>query len=418
MLGWLLAGRILRPLRKITTATRSSPKTTWPAASRTRSRQRAQRPRRHHRRTARPAAGRLRRPAAVRRQRLPRAAHPAHPRTRPARGGPRRPAATAATLRSTCEDVLVTGEEQERLIEALLTLARSQRGLDHRDCLDLAAITRQTLAAREAESTARGLAVTTSVGPVAPVAGDPRLLERLTANLIDNAIRYNIPGGQIRIRVTTSGGQPTLRISNTGPAISADQIPQLLQPFQRQPATRSADQDGLGLGLAIVAAIAKAHHATLTTSPARTAVSTSPSHSPRPAAPPQPGKQRSPQHDKRSLQVHVRRANEQFRAIKCATNSPRRAAVYPGVHRGRPAVPSCSRRPVVRRRDIREGRRPVDLLVPSDRPARPGHRRAAVRSGATWPRPGGSSSGRCARARSLPRSLPTGPPPIRESSTS
>ncbi len=179
------------------------------------------------------------------------------------------PHPTLAGYRSVCEDVLEAGERQEQLIEALLTLARSQRGLGHRDRLDLAAIARQALDARQAETTARGLAVTTSTGPVVPIAGDPRLLERLTANLIDNAIRYNIPGGQIRIQVTTSGGQPTLRISNTGPFIPADQIPQLLQPFQRQLATRSADQDdlGLGLGLAIVAAIAKAHHSTLTISP-------------------------------------------------------------------------------------------------------------------------------------------------------
>jgi signal transduction histidine kinase len=177
------------------------------------------------------------------------------------------PLPTLAGYRSVCEDVLEAGERQEQLIEALLTLARSQRGLDRRDRLDLAALTRQAVDTRQAETTARGLAVTTCTVPAAPIAGDARLLERLTANLIDNAIRYNIPGGQIHIQVTTSGSQPTLRISNTGPVIPAGQIPRLLQSFQRQPATRSADQDGLGLGLAIVAAIAKAHHATLTISP-------------------------------------------------------------------------------------------------------------------------------------------------------
>ena len=64
--------------------------------------------------------------------------------------------------------------------------------------------------------------------PVAPVADDARLLEQPTANLIDNAIRYNIPGGQIHIQVTTSGGQPTLKISNTGPVIPTDQVPRQL----------------------------------------------------------------------------------------------------------------------------------------------------------------------------------------------
>ena len=131
---------------------------------------------------------------------------------------------------------------------------------------DLAAITRRALGARQAETTARSLAYPSRSTAHRWRSPAP---ERLTANLIDNAIRYNIPRRPDRIQVTTSGGQPTLRISNTGPFIPADQIPRLLQPFQRQLATRSADQDGLGLGLglAIVAAIAKAHHSTLTISP-------------------------------------------------------------------------------------------------------------------------------------------------------
>ncbi len=78
---------------------------------------------------------------------------------------PRRPAASSATLRSVCEDVLETGQQQERLIDALLTLARSQRGLDHRDPLDLAAITRQALAPRKAGASARGFAVHVAISP-------------------------------------------------------------------------------------------------------------------------------------------------------------------------------------------------------------------------------------------------------------
>ncbi len=85
--------------------------------------------------------------------------------------------------------------------------------------------------------------------------------------MIDNAIRHNIPGGRISIRVTADGEHPSLTITNTGPVIPADQVTRLLQPFQRLPATRPADGEGLGLGLSIVAAIAKAHHATLTINP-------------------------------------------------------------------------------------------------------------------------------------------------------
>jgi signal transduction histidine kinase len=176
------------------------------------------------------------------------------------------PGASAATYRATCQDVLAAGEQQERLIEALLTLARSQRGLDHREPVDLAAITTSVLHACEPDATARGLAISASI-TTAPALGDARLLQRLAANLIDNAIRHNIPGGQIAIRVTADGARATITITNTGPVITAGHITRLLEPFQRLPDGRRADQEGLGLGLSIVAAIAKTHNATLTITP-------------------------------------------------------------------------------------------------------------------------------------------------------
>ena len=81
------------------------------------------------------------------------------------------------------------------------------------------------------------------------------------ANLIDNALRYNVPGGQLDIHVTASCGHPQLKITNTAPVIPADQASRLLQPFQRLSASPPADDEGTGLGLSIVAATAKAHHA-------------------------------------------------------------------------------------------------------------------------------------------------------------
>jgi signal transduction histidine kinase len=176
------------------------------------------------------------------------------------------PRPTLTTYQATCQDVLQASEHQEQLIEALLTLARSQRGLDRREPLDLAVITHEALDARQPDAAARGLTVSASITP-APVLGDDRLLRRLVTNLIDNAIRHNIPGGQIGIQVTAGGGHPRLTITNTGPVIPAGQVTRLLQPFQRLPAARPADGEGLGLGLSIVAAIAKAHHATLTINP-------------------------------------------------------------------------------------------------------------------------------------------------------
>jgi signal transduction histidine kinase len=103
----------------------------------------------------------------------------------------------------------------------------------------------------------------------APVFGDVRLLRQLAANLIDNALRHNLPGGDLSIDVTSDCGRSTFTITNTGPVVPAAQVGRLLQPFQRLSAQRAAGDQGLGLGLAIVAAIARAHQATLDVSPGR-----------------------------------------------------------------------------------------------------------------------------------------------------
>jgi len=176
------------------------------------------------------------------------------------------PSPTLDGFRATCEDVLAAGDQQEQLIEALLTLARSQRGLDRREQVDLAAVTRNVLRACEPDAAERSVAVSASIG-AATVLGDPRLLERMAANLIDNAIRHNVPDGRLRVRVAASGGQATFTIINTGPVIPASRASRLLQPFERLAPGRPADGECLGLGLSIVAAIAKAHEATLAIRP-------------------------------------------------------------------------------------------------------------------------------------------------------
>ncbi|MDX6427065.1 MAG: hypothetical protein QOD52_2470, partial [Gaiellaceae bacterium] len=157
------------------------------------------------------------------------------------------------------------GEQQERLIEALLTLSRSQRGLDRHEPFDLAEIAAEILETRGPEATSRGLYIDTALDP-APAAGDERLGERLVANLVDNAARHNIPGGRIDVATTTtSDGRAVLTVLNTGPVIHPDDLDRLYQPFQRVGADRNGDQDGLGLGLSIVHAIAAAHGATIAT---------------------------------------------------------------------------------------------------------------------------------------------------------
>ena len=173
------------------------------------------------------------------------------------------PEASAASLRDVCGRVLVTGEQQERLIEALLTLARSQRGLDRREPIDLATVAGDATLARWPEAQQRGLTVTTGLQPT-PVVGDAPLTERLVANLVDNAIRHNVRGGAVEVGTAIWAGHAVVSVFSTGPAIRPDQVDLLFQPFQRGTARdRTGGRDGLGLGLSIVAAIAEAHGAWL-----------------------------------------------------------------------------------------------------------------------------------------------------------
>ena len=175
------------------------------------------------------------------------------------------PDADADALRSACQEALALGEHQERLVQALLALATSERGLTRRDTLDLAQVATGVLASRRDQVAQRGIDLTEHLAP-AVTAGDPRLIESLIANLIDNAVRYNHPDGHVEITTQTSGTQATLTVTNSGPVIPDNQIQRLFQPFQRLAPDRHSRRDGYGLGLAIVNAVAVAHHATLTTS--------------------------------------------------------------------------------------------------------------------------------------------------------
>jgi signal transduction histidine kinase len=170
------------------------------------------------------------------------------------------PTATVATFRATCEQVLEESGHQEQLIEALLTLAQGQRGIDRAESFDLASVAGEVLDAREGAAAVRGLTLESSLTPVT-IVGDARLIERLACNLVDNAIHHNVPAGRVEVSVG-SAGRPTLTVTNTGPIVPADDVDRLLQPFQRLAPDRTGE--GLGLGLSIVAAIAGAHDADLT----------------------------------------------------------------------------------------------------------------------------------------------------------
>lgn len=171
-------------------------------------------------------------------------------------------AADVDDFRVTCDELLAAGEQQERLVDALLTLATSERGLDRREQFDLAETARRALSTHCAEAGRRGLHLDVSADR-ATVRGHPDLAERMAANLIDNAIRYNVPRGCVEVRTANRDGQAVLIVANTGPPVLADQASQLLQPFTRLIADRARHPDGHGLGLSIVRAIATAHDASL-----------------------------------------------------------------------------------------------------------------------------------------------------------
>jgi signal transduction histidine kinase len=172
------------------------------------------------------------------------------------------PERSLATLEAACGRVLAAGQQQERMIEALLTLARSQRGLDHREPVDLAGVTSEAVLARTAEADRLGIRMTTELGPAA-LAGDARLTERLVANLLDNAIRHNVAGGRVLVTTMTANGQAVLSVANTGPAIDPGDMAGLFEPFRRGGVQRTGVGVSPGLGLSIVDAIAAAHGAEL-----------------------------------------------------------------------------------------------------------------------------------------------------------
>jgi signal transduction histidine kinase len=173
------------------------------------------------------------------------------------------PNATVDSLRETCDRVLVAGQQQERTIEALLTLARSQRGLQAREPIDLAAVGAEALRSVEDGDIRRE-----GEFERAAVSGDPGLVERLVANLLDNAAHYNVPGGWVRVSTSVGAdGRSMLSVANSGPVVAPEEAERLREPFRRGNGDRTGHGEGVGLGLSIVDAIATAHGAEVKLTP-------------------------------------------------------------------------------------------------------------------------------------------------------
>jgi signal transduction histidine kinase len=166
------------------------------------------------------------------------------------------PDASNAELREMAEAVHEALDRTERLVQALLMLARSEGAIGRRDPLDLAAAAQMALDHTARQAQAAGLTVTADLH-AAPVRGDRRLLERLVANLVENAVGHNRPGGRVSVTTATSDGHSIVDVVNDGDVLDPETLPRLLEPFQR--IDRGARSDGAGLGLSIVRSVAHAH---------------------------------------------------------------------------------------------------------------------------------------------------------------
>jgi signal transduction histidine kinase len=156
-------------------------------------------------------------------------------------------------------------ERAEATIEALLTLAISEVGPTAQDAVDLATAAEDALDATRVAIDQHQITVDATLEP-APAHGDRVLLERMIANLVENAVRHNNSGGWIAIRTIQQADSAVFEITNTGPSVSAEQLPTLFEPFARAE-QRLNSSEGVGLGLSIAQTIARAHDATITARP-------------------------------------------------------------------------------------------------------------------------------------------------------
>jgi signal transduction histidine kinase len=255
--GWIAAGRILRPVHRLTAAAR--------AASEQDLSQRIalQGPRDELRELADTfdtMLERLDRAFTSQRQFIANASHELRTPLTVMRTAMdvvlAKPQPTRDELVSMAADVRQAVDHTERLIEVLLVLARNEQARALTDPLDLAVVAEDALEGR----TANGITTITALDQ-APVTGDAVLLERLVANLLDNAERYNIAGGTVEISTTAHHATSVLRVVNTGAVVPADMVERLFQPFTRlDDRTR---HDGFGLGLTLVSSIAAVHGGTV-----------------------------------------------------------------------------------------------------------------------------------------------------------
>ncbi|MEV7791322.1 HAMP domain-containing sensor histidine kinase [Streptomyces sp. NPDC087512] len=155
--------------------------------------------------------------------------------------------------------LLATNERSEQLVEGLLLLARSDNQIVERKPVDLAEVAGQAIDQVHAEAEEKRVLIKGERRP-AVVQGNGVLLERIALNLVQNAVRYNVPqDGWVEVTTTVENGQAVLVVTNTGPIVPAYEIDNLFEPFRRLRTERTGSDKGVGLGLSIVRSVARAH---------------------------------------------------------------------------------------------------------------------------------------------------------------
>jgi signal transduction histidine kinase len=259
-LGWIVSGRVLRPIRTITeTARRASelhlgerlalpgPRDELKELADTFDQmlERVDRAFASHKRFVANAAHELRTPLTVMRTSIEVTLS--------------KPSRTPEQLEAMAAKVHRSAQRAQATVDALLTLATSEHGPASEEPVDLATAAEDALDAASASIAELGLTVDSSLDPALTL-GDPVLLERMIANLVDNAVRHNQRGGSLRVRTGETAGNSFFEVANTGPAVPEDAIPALLEPFGRAK-ERLGPSEGVGLGLSIASAVAIAHGA-------------------------------------------------------------------------------------------------------------------------------------------------------------
>lgn len=166
------------------------------------------------------------------------------------------PGADVGTVRDRLLDV---NRRQTQMLNGLLALARAEQSEPRTEPVALDRVTGHELSIMDTIA----VRLRSQLAPT-PVDGDPALLALLVDNLVGNAVRHNVPDGEVEVRVAPDGGRAVLSVVNTGPVVDPRELPELFEPFRRGPAARSGATPGAGLGLAIVRAVVAAHHGEVT----------------------------------------------------------------------------------------------------------------------------------------------------------